>query len=253
MNKNNITENIPLLLSVFSACILSVSVIYDYGYFLFLGFNFSEAPTTISDHIQSSLIWLPTIAGIIFGVTFIEFFFRRIEKGQTEQEIIETSPAPKFYKIIRSFPNYLFILLCFMVPILHIYGIKIPLQGWQWSTVVIWVFIHLWFFGHPNIMEKTSMSFYFASRYLPVFCLLIGFQGAIAAERDVNNDDYYKITMGDKCMKVILLRTFDDYFLVYHPESSMHEFINREPIIRFIKIKSNKKVSKDALDGAPAT
>ena len=40
---------------------LTVSYFYDFGFFFRLGTSFSEAPTTVIDHLQSWMIWLPVV------------------------------------------------------------------------------------------------------------------------------------------------------------------------------------------------
>ena len=81
-------EKLPALISVFAAFILGLSVVYDYGFFYILGTGFSEMPTTISDHLRSSLTWIPETIIVILAVVAIEMFNRRIEQGKTEEEII---------------------------------------------------------------------------------------------------------------------------------------------------------------------
>ena len=88
-------EKLPALISVFAAFILGLSVVYDYGFFYILGTGFSEMPTTISDHLRSSLTWIPETIIVILAVVAIEMFNRRIEQGKTEEEIIQSSKEPK--------------------------------------------------------------------------------------------------------------------------------------------------------------
>jgi hypothetical protein len=59
-----LTERIPLLISVIYGATVLASISFDYGYFLSLDINFSTAPTSISDHLRNSLIWIPNAAAI---------------------------------------------------------------------------------------------------------------------------------------------------------------------------------------------
>ncbi len=53
------------LISISGVLILSASVIYDYGYFFVFDVNIAEMPTTLSDHLRSSLNWIPEALFVI--------------------------------------------------------------------------------------------------------------------------------------------------------------------------------------------
>ena len=59
------TAHLGKSLSIVSAALLALSVIYDYFFLRSLGLSFAEVPTTISDHLRSAVIWLPVLG--IFG------------------------------------------------------------------------------------------------------------------------------------------------------------------------------------------
>ncbi|WP_396432955.1 hypothetical protein [Limnohabitans sp.] len=65
-----LTKNLPIA----SAALLVMSVVHDYFYLQALGLEFSELPTTISDHLRSAIVWLPGLGiamavGFLFGAT----------------------------------------------------------------------------------------------------------------------------------------------------------------------------------------
>lgn len=246
-------DSLPVIISTLSAGLLCLSVVYDFGYFSYLGFSFAEAPTTIADHIRSSLLWLPTTALIIFGVFVFELVNRRVEQGMTEEELIESSPTPRFTKWFRDSPKYLIIALALSVPVSRYFGIKLPLQAWQFSLIIIWFIAHNWFFSHPRILERSSTQFFLLSRWVPAVAIFVAFQGVVAAELSIGvNAKQYKIEFSSKKLEVFLLRTFDEYLLVWHPKSKRHEFIPTSSIRRFsIKTKenSNKKTQPTAGSG----
>lgn len=50
-------EKLPPLTAVFASWSLVVSVAFDWGFFSALGIKFAHAPTTLSDHLSSWLVW----------------------------------------------------------------------------------------------------------------------------------------------------------------------------------------------------
>ena len=54
-----------------------ISIFHDWGFFFVLGASFAQAPTTIADHLQSWLVWLPgaAIAALLFPI--VDFPMRR--------------------------------------------------------------------------------------------------------------------------------------------------------------------------------
>ena len=67
---DDLTKRLP----VATAVLLVLSVVYDYFFLRALSLNFSELPTTITDHVRSAIVWLPGIviasgAGYLLGVS----------------------------------------------------------------------------------------------------------------------------------------------------------------------------------------
>lgn len=159
-------DKLPTLISVFAAFIVSLSVVYDYGFFYILGTSFSEMPTTLSDHLRSSLTWIPSTTILLFVVVVFEMLTRRIEQGMTEEEIIQSSPTPKFTAWFRDSPKYPAIVLALLLPLTLWLNpdLSKQLQLWQFSLIIIWFFVHPFLFGHERIIQRTSKEFLFASK-----------------------------------------------------------------------------------------
>lgn len=109
-----IVEKVAALIAGFSAVILIISVSYDFGFLLYLGISLAEAPTSLSDHIRTSLVWAPTI--LILGATVFELFNRRIEQGMSEKELTATFPTLRFTAWFRDSPKYLVYAFAFFLP-----------------------------------------------------------------------------------------------------------------------------------------
>ena len=87
------------IISFLTSALLVLSVVYDFTYLSALNLSFSQIPTTISDHVRSALLWAPLLFLGLFSYFFFEMVLKRAEKGMSEEEIINTSPNPKFTRI----------------------------------------------------------------------------------------------------------------------------------------------------------
>ncbi|MEJ1409097.1 MAG: hypothetical protein RPU60_02610 [Candidatus Sedimenticola sp. (ex Thyasira tokunagai)] len=235
-------KNAPVLLSIFGTCLLSLSIIYDYGYFTYLGFGFSEAPTTLSDHIESSLVWIPPMVIGVFIYFVFELLSRRIEQGKSEEELIETSTNPGFTRWFRDSPKYLFMAIPPLALFAYLSGISISMSAWGVAGMITWYIAHEWFFSHPRILSRTSHVFYISSKIIPAFALFVAFHGAAAAQDSILlRAKLYEITDESGVTDVFLLRTFNEYFLVWHPLQHKHEFIKTSEIKKFVKKENVEK------------
>lgn len=90
---NSLLKNIEIsFIGILSSLILSFSVIYEYGFIQVLGVSFAELPTTLSDHIRTSLIWMIPI----FGTFIIGYLYNKVINQpsfdyMSEEEYIESS------------------------------------------------------------------------------------------------------------------------------------------------------------------
>ena len=55
--------------SILASLSILISVTYDWGFFFSLGLSYARSPTTIVDHVQSWLYWLPLF--VVSGVGVI--------------------------------------------------------------------------------------------------------------------------------------------------------------------------------------
>ena len=255
METNSKIENWPIVASLLGIAFLALSVVYDFGYFTYLGFSFSEAPTTISDHVRSSLVWLPTIIVVVLAIFIYESAMKRVEGGMSEEELINTSPTPKFTKWFRNSPAYLIALIPFGVVILWYLGIKPSLRAQQFSLIIFWFIFHNWVYHHPNILTKITANFYLVSRWLPAIAVYIVYTGAISAESTiVDKNNTYRFTLDNKSIETKLLRKFESYFLVWNEPENNYEFISSSLVKSYKPIitkQQKKKSNKSLKSGTP--
>lgn len=236
INFKNLFDNIPLLLSTFGALALTLSIVYDFAFFTMLGTSFSEMPTSISDHIRSSLVWIPTTAIIVFILFVIELFNRRIEHWKTEEEIIATSPIPKFTKYFRASPKYLFFILS-LTPLYlwFFHNILLPLNAWALTSMIFWAIFHNFLFHHDSVLKNISYEFYMLSRWIPLIFIYVFFNGAINAEAiksGIGKKYSFELSIEPKLIHASLARSFNNHYLLWSKENNKIILVNSNNVIR---------------------
>ena len=244
LNNESFLSILPILISVFGALVLILSIAYDYGYFMVFGVGFSEMPTTLSDHLRSSLTWIPNTLLVAFGVVVLEIFNRRVEQGMTEEEIIQTSPTPKFTAWFRDSPKYPIIALAVFAPFTLIFNIDLPLQAWQFSLIIIWFIFHNFLFSHERMLERTSKEFYLFSRWVPAILIFVVFSGAVAANSiKEGGGQKFVFELGKSKVEGTLVRAFEKYYLIWE-ESKNIKLISSGKVISLypasIETESNR-------------
>mgnify|MGYP001078839815 CR=1 FL=1 len=241
-------ERAPALIAIFSAVVLAISITYDFGYLAYSGLSFSEVPTTISDHIRSSLAWIPPTIIMLFGMLAMELLNRRIEQGKTEEELIAASPTSRFTAWFRESPKYVLMAFALLVLISPFLGVELPIEAWMFGLIILWFMLHGFFFSHERILKRTSKEFYLASRWLPALIIFISFSGAAEAKK-LHAAKQYVFEIGDTNKVAALGRSYDNYYLIWNSETNAVEFISRSIVKAFYpraEKKSNKKDDKTA-------
>jgi hypothetical protein len=106
-----LVESFGKILGFATAVLLVLSTAYDFSFLYALGLSFEELPSTLTDHVRSAIIWAPR-ALIYLGILLMyEMFMRRVEGGQSEEELIARSPTPRFTRALRKGPKVIFSIL----------------------------------------------------------------------------------------------------------------------------------------------
>jgi hypothetical protein len=206
------------LLSVFA---LILSIIYDWGYFYAIGISFAEIPTSISDHIRSALLWLPNTILAIFLVLTFEYINQRVERGLTEEEIVNSSKNPEKLKKFRNGPALLFRIFApaAIVGFLLMgdtYSSILPL-----ALIITWTMLCEWLTNSPLIKLRRSEASILLFKVLPMVFFYVFFMGynsstSLAKTQKAN---FLIQTLSEKePVKVSPLRYFDRGVLVLKTE-----------------------------------
>ncbi|OIN95299.1 MAG: hypothetical protein AUJ48_03455 [Deltaproteobacteria bacterium CG1_02_45_11] len=239
METDIILEKLAKASGVLAACALILSVIHDWGFFFALDIGFIDIPTSIGDHIRSALIWLPNILFCFFIVIAIEFVNQRIERGLTEEEIIQSSKKPERLRKFRQGPAVLFrilapVLVAGFLLIGNFYRGILPI-----ALVVCWAMFSEWANNAPLIKIRRSETTQKIFHWLPIIFFFVFFWGYNNAS-DLASDDVprFKLTLSnaDRALEVNILRHVEKGTLVIEPKTkkitliSWPEVLNLEPI-----------------------
>jgi hypothetical protein len=150
-------DDLGKLLALLGAALLALSVAYDYFFLLALGLSFDSVATVISDHVRSAIVWLPKAA--IFGFAYLvyELLMRRIEGGRSEEELIRTSPTPRFTKWFRWSANVMFVVIGIFIVVTGTL-LSTSLQGVFLGAMLVWAFLSLSVVQHPRLGASFSTS-----------------------------------------------------------------------------------------------
>jgi len=194
---------------------LIVSVLYDWGFLFALNLSFADAPTTISDHVRSWLVWLPKIATVIPFFLAFELLTRRIEHGMTEDEINKSSPNPERTEKFRKSPVYAIGWVGVVALILWVLLGGVFADGAFLGLIVIWLLFTRWVFNHPVVRERHSAPFRFFVRWgtlVMVSLFFFGFTSARSASSSALLP--HRLHMSGGVEEAHILRSFEKWLLI---------------------------------------
>lgn len=133
-----------------AALLLVVSIFYDYSFLLAIGLSFDDIPSSLAEHVRSAILWAPKLLLTALFYFIIEMFLRRVEGGRSEEELIASSPNPRFTRAYRNSADKL--------PV--IWAVGATLLGaafspdWQWlylGFMLVWGTLSLSVVMHPRM------------------------------------------------------------------------------------------------------
>lgn len=231
-----------LAMLTFFALLASAS--WDWAYFQRLGtsFVFMASP---SDYIMSTFRWLPPFvlaASIIF---LLEMFLSRVEGFRSEEEIIETSPIPKFTRIFRMSPAYMIMIVfvigglwqLFAVDKIKALNVMLPVLGIYWAFC-------MWFVRHPVSYETLGIAGRRLIFWVPVISLLILSHGYDTASADlaISRGEYRVVySTGEKEGDIHLLRSIGAGVLILRVSTKEISFLPHHSYDRIDRISSSEE------------
>jgi hypothetical protein len=163
-------------LTLAAALLLVLSTAYDYSYLLALGLSFGDVPTSLADHVRSALVWAPKAAVYVLVIAVYEMSMSRLERGQTEDELILQSQYPRFTRWFRRSPQYLFgILVTIIVVPETLYTTSS--RGLYLVALVAWGTLSLWVVNHERFRPRFNETNRRLFVIVPIVGIWVGFLG----------------------------------------------------------------------------
>lgn len=219
-------EKVWTLSGVIASISILISFIHDWGLYYELGISFAQAPTSISDHVQSWLIWLPSVVVVTFAPLAFEMLSRRIEEGRTETEIINSSSNPSKTKKFRNMPwNVIGVVGLFSLVSWILLG-NYSANSFYLGTSICWLLFSRWVFGHPKVSARHSKMFKFCFAIFPLTFIVVFHLGQISARDFSTHYRLYttELVFTDGLQReytdVEIIRSFDEWLLVRNSSNS---------------------------------
>ena len=219
-SRTPLSARLGVLLAASGSASVVISFVYDWGFFFALGITFSEAPTAISDHLRGWLIWLPIFVAPALIILAHELLASRIERGLTEEQIIESSPNPERTRRRRDRPWKFIDGMAVVLLLLWLVFGELFADARFFAFPVVWIVFFRWGFRNPRLNARWSTSIQDAVTWMPAAFFVVFFVGVNNANSEMSEAmPSHRIAwnavdeeqVGDQ---VRLLRSFQDWILV---------------------------------------
>ncbi len=203
---------------------LAASLVFDWGFYSALNLSFLEVPSVFSDHVRSGLLWLPKVV-TSFGVILIfEMLSQRIEKGMSEEELIQSSPNPEWTRRFRASPQKVLVYLSLLIVIVYIIAGDYFLGGLPVGLCVVWVTFSVWAQSPSRIVERRPIVIRLAIHLLPpiaVWLYFYGYSEAVRLYQPGTPLSHLTISGESEPESVVLLRQLDKGLLIKEANNSV--------------------------------
>jgi hypothetical protein len=203
---------IPGLTAILASFSLFLSIAHEWAYFATIGPQFRTLMGT-NDYIAAGIEWLPTaIIGLVVGAA-VHLFFFRVERGQSEEELVARSPNPGFMRRFRRSADFLPIVFATIVA-LNLFFIRPPdsIEFEATLFAAIWMLFIEYVLLHPVTLARWGGAVVTVMGFLPLALAVVIGLGANAAYLDLNDrSNPYDIRLADQSTvsQVNILRLLD--------------------------------------------
>lgn len=232
MNKistqNFLIDSIGKLFGLIGGLCLTLSLVYDWGFFNAANLNFKDIPSSLLDHLRSSINWLPDIVLGIGVILIIELTLKRIEHGMTEEELIQRSENPEKTRKFRNSPHKLMPVVIILIIVFYVLfgegfnnSIKIPL-------IFCWIIFAAWANNHHRIQERRSLVFRIIIFFLPPIMMILFFMGQNSFDNITTSkpqNTLYLSGSPEVSIHIGILKNLEKGILIYEHKSKTIQFI----------------------------
>lgn len=242
---------LPALTAVFASWSLVVSVAYDWGFFSALGISFAHAPTTLSDHLSSWLVWA-TLSYTPFPLVYVIYMMIRLRRyvsaALEEKDWVPSSVKPYSQRMRLVFRVFFWAFPAILLSWL-LFGVPGNPWGWlflSWIGLAAPLLIDL-----PNLLSKEMTArarLAVRSIDLPLVLLIlvpatffaffgIGYGYPDRAQDDTMPRAYVRLQAGDSddgsvVEEAYVLRSFANWLLVQDHDGTQVDWVRMEQVDR---------------------
>lgn len=225
-NENNSAKHsleiLIMIVGITSSISIVISVVYNFGYYSALNLDFSDIPITISDHIISSLNWVPLAIMIGIAASLELMILLRFEKEMNKELIPIKNPAKK--KLIRQINDIYIIILAVLFLLINFIAGNNLLIVYIINITLIWIELAKLLIRNDSVRNKidiyTKALFLIAPPFL-LYIYTLGYTNAL----DKYNINYNasKITLIGKETpeKVIIFRSYEKGLLIKNNQNKI--------------------------------
>jgi hypothetical protein len=243
-------DSLGKAVGVIAAASLTTSIVYDWGFYYALDLSFSDLPTSLADHIRSTLVWAPVVACTAFLSMIYELLTRRIEGGMTEEEIIQGSPNPERTSRMRSRPYKFMTILAVIILFSYILFGESFSSGLPIALMLVWFSFSSWANRHPRILERRPPALSFMIHWIPPFIIWMAFAGYNDARSQIKQEQPRHIVCLKEAPQAVLrtnvVRTFERGVLIKTPGEKNTIFL-AWPSIQTMQSKYERKLFRGIL------
>lgn len=174
-----------------SGMALLLSVFYDYSFLSALGLQFSEVPTTISDHLRSAIVWLPGLLAAVAFLALYELLTRTVEGFRTEDELVRGSPGMRKF---RQSPQYLFFGFVALL-ILHAVFLSTSESSYYLLFFLVWGLVSTTAIGHSRLRPKFTVTTALSFVLLPMLVAWVGWLGYTRGEALLSSKPHWRVML----------------------------------------------------------
>lgn len=171
-----LAEQVGKVVAVIASLLLVVSVFFDYSFLLAIGLSFDEIPSSLSEHVRSAILWAPKL--LLTGLAFFmyELFLRRVEGGKSEEELIASSPTPRFTRIFRKSGDLVIPIVGTLTAVIGPF-LSNDLQWAYLLFVLLWGGLAVSVVNHPRLGVSFSGLRARIFIILPILLSIVGLHG----------------------------------------------------------------------------
>ncbi len=197
-----------------------VSVAYDWGYFRSFDLGFLEVPTTVGDHVRTGLLWFPPLVAIAILYLGLEFHFRRVERGLTEEEIISASKRPEALRKFREWPYKVIFLFCVFGLSSYVFLGDVAAALMPLCSAVLWMAFASWCYDAPLIRMRRSWKVQLVFLLLPAVLFFSFYSGKNAARSALGQNKQevtVQLTANGQSIDGVYLRSLTSSLVILGP------------------------------------